>query len=141
HSEKRDESQSQQGSEARRSNIEKENTQERKNDCEEKRPEKLTSIHGIGRTRFLPRATTGKLTGGSVRVACVPIDFARHPHDDAEEQEERDRSHEQRVVLLAQSNVKEGVNTKEPAANHQRPRAAPEEVAAIPRDQTRRRQS
>src|SRR3954470_1325130 len=87
-----------------------------------------------------PTNRLASLTGGSVRVARVPIDFARHPHDDAEQNEERDCSHEQRVVLLAQSNVKERVNAEEPATDHEGARAAPEEVAAIPGDQTGRGQ-
>src|SRR5262245_63276976 len=44
-------------------------------------------------------------------VACVPIHFASDVHDDRQHNEERDGAHEQRVILLPQSDVQKQVNT------------------------------
>ena len=52
--------------------------------------------------------------------------------------EERNRAHQQRVILLSQSDVKKRVNTRQTGAYHQCPSAAAEEEPAIPRDQDRR---
>src|SRR5205814_7812070 len=83
---------------------------------------------------------TGKLNYIHVRVAGVPIDLARNPQDDAEQDEERHGSHEERVILLTERDVKERVNANQSTADHQRARAATEEVAAIPGNQTGRGQ-
>jgi hypothetical protein len=58
------------------------------------------------------------VSGESVPVPRVPIDLARHIHDDGEQNEKRDRSHEESVVLLSQRDVEEGVNAQQPAADH-----------------------
>jgi len=39
------------------------------------------------------------------RVARVPIDFTRHIHHQSEHDEERDCAHQERVILLPQSDV------------------------------------
>lgn len=54
----------------------------------------------------------------SARIARVPIYFSRHVHYDREHDEERDRTHEERVILLPQSDVEKCVNACETCANH-----------------------
>src|SRR2546423_5875408 len=107
-------------------------------------PRILTSTIGPKRSnqtmepRAIPSAVAhlglDRLCGPLLRIAGVPIDFARHPHDDAEQDEERDGSHEERVILLTQGDVEKSVNADQPAADHQGAGAAAEEVTAIPRD-------
>src|SRR4030095_15095559 len=72
------------------------------------------------------------------RVACIPIYFASHIHYDCQHNKERDRAHEQRIILLPQSDVKKQVNTRQSGADHECAHAASEEKVAIPRDQQRR---
>ena len=54
----------------------------------------------------------------SARITRVPIYFARHVHDDCQHDEECDRAHEERVILLPQSDIEKCVNTSETCANH-----------------------
>ena len=70
----------------------------------------------------------------NTRVARVPIDLARYVHHDGEDDEQRDRSHQQRVILLAQRDVEKCVNARETRADHQRSYAPAEEKSTIPRD-------
>src|SRR5947209_2367764 len=52
------------------------------------------------------------------RVARVPINFPRHVHHDCQHDEERDRAHKQRVILLSQRDVKKEVNAGESRTDH-----------------------
>lgn len=54
-----------------------------------------------GRAGKIAALTSERWALGLVSVPRVPIDLARHVHDQREDDEEGDRSHEQRVVLLS----------------------------------------
>src|SRR6267143_800406 len=75
---------------------------------------------------------------GLACVARVPIHLPRYVHHDCQHDEKRDRAHEQRIILLPQSNVQKRVNTRESGPNHQCPHTAAEEKSAIARNQQRR---
>src|SRR5581483_1252978 len=66
------------------------------------------------------------------RITRIPIHLARHIHDHGEDDEEGNRAHEQRIILLAQGDVEEGVNARKTSPNHEGANAATEEVLAIP---------
>src|SRR5262249_27231697 len=68
----------------------------------------------------------------------VPIYLARHVHYDCQHHKERDCAHEQRVILLPQSDVKKQINASKSCADHECAHAASKEKAAIPCDQKRR---
>src|SRR4051812_31372465 len=81
---------------------------------------------GAGAVRFTHRL---------IRIARVPIHFARYPHDDAEEKKEPNRSHEERIILLPESYIEKRVNAEQSATDNEGAHAAAEEIAAIPGDQ------
>jgi hypothetical protein len=66
------------------------------------------------KTRF----PLGQSSRGLARVARVPIHLARHVHYDCQHDEERNCAHEQRVILLPQSDVEKCVNARESCADH-----------------------
>src|SRR5438105_3407514 len=51
-------------------------------------------------------------------VARVPIHLARHVHHDGQHNEERDRAHKQRVILLPQRDVEKSINARQSRADH-----------------------
>jgi hypothetical protein len=51
-------------------------------------------------------------------VPRVPIDLARHVHHNCQHDEERDRAHEQRIILLAQCDVQKQVNPSQAGTDH-----------------------
>jgi hypothetical protein len=53
-----------------------------------------------------------------IAVPCVPIDSASHIHHNCEHDEERNRAHQQGIVLLAQRDVEEEINTRQTGADH-----------------------
>jgi hypothetical protein len=54
----------------------------------------------------------------STRIARVPIYFPGHVHYDRQHDEQCDRTHQQCVILLAQSDIEKCVNTGQAGANH-----------------------
>ena len=60
----------------------------------------------------------GSAFDGLAGVARVPIHFARYVHYDCQYDEKRDCAHEQRVILLPQSDVEECVNARQSCADH-----------------------
>src|ERR1700756_4328984 len=80
----------------------------------------------------------GSSLESSTRVACVPIYFTGHVHYDCQDNKERDGAHEQRVILLPQSDVEKQVHTCQSGADHECAHAASQEKPAIPCDQQHR---
>src|SRR5215470_858560 len=69
------------------------------------------------------------------RVTRVPIYFSGYVHDDCQHNEKCDCAHEQRVILLPQSNIEKRVNACQSCADHERAHTAAQEKIAIPCDQ------
>src|ERR1041385_2892939 len=65
-------------------------------------------------------------------VARIPIHLSCHVHDDGEHDEQRNCTHEQRVILLTQRDVEKQVNASQSCADHERTDAAAEEKTAVP---------